>query len=116
MAAAAVKDNKPSRCHIPSRMEHLIFHHNGREYTIYDALTFDEIRMIIKMSEERDRKLNPLNAKSARKYFDDTDRMAAAILRRCFRMTDGQIRDIEQTERRSLASAFIQFLRSANGL
>jgi hypothetical protein len=97
-------------------MEHLIFHHNGREYTIYDALTYDEINTIIKMSDERDRKLNPLNSKSTRKYFEDTDKMVAAILRRCFRMTDSQIRDLEQIERRSLASAFIKFLRSANGI
>ena len=97
-------------------MEHLIFHHNGREYTIYDALTYDEINTIIKMSDERDRKLNSLNSKSTRKYFEDTDKMVAAILRRCFRMTDSQIRDLEQIERRSLASAFIKFLRSANGI
>jgi hypothetical protein len=100
----------------PSKMEHLTFHHNGREYTVYDALTFDEIKMIIKMGEERDKKLNPLNEKSAKKYFEDTDKMAAAILRRCFHMTDSQIEGIEQTERRSLASAFIRFLRAANGL
>jgi hypothetical protein len=97
-------------------MEHIIFHHNGREYTIYDALTYDEIETIIKMSDERDRKLNPLNSKSTRKYFEDTDKMVAAILRRCFRMTDNQIKDLEQIERRDLASAFIKFLRSANGI
>ncbi len=97
-------------------MEHLIFHHNGREYTIYDALTYDEIETIIKMSDERDRKLNPLNSKSTRKYFEDTDKMVAAILRRCFRMTDNQIKDLEQIERRNLANAFIKFLRSANGI
>jgi hypothetical protein len=97
-------------------MEHLTFHHNGREYTVYDALTTDEIRAIIKMGEERDKKLNPLNPKSAGKYFEDTDKMVAAILRRCFRMTDSQISGIEQSERRSLASDFIRFLRSANNL
>ena len=63
-------------------MEHLIFHHNGREYTVYDALTADEIRTIAVMGEERDRRLNPLNPKSTRKYFEDTDKMVAAILRR----------------------------------
>ncbi|AIC16582.1 hypothetical protein [Nitrososphaera viennensis] len=97
-------------------MEHIIFHHNGKEYAVYDALTLDEIKTIMKMSDERDRKLNPLNSKSTRKYFEDTDKMAAALLRRCFHMTDSQISDIEQIERRSLASAFIRFLRSANGL
>jgi hypothetical protein len=97
-------------------MEHIIFHHNGREYAVYDALTLDEIKTIMKMSDERDRKLNPLNSKSTRKYFEDTDKMVAAILRRCFRMTDSQISDIEQSDRRSLASAFIRFLKSANGL
>lgn len=97
-------------------MEHIIFHHNGREYAVYDALTLDEIKTIMKMSDERDRKLNPLNSKSTRKYFEDTDKMVAAILRRCFHMTDSQISDIEQSDRRSLASAFIRFLMSANGL
>ncbi|MGH9991408.1 MAG: hypothetical protein ACREBU_05590 [Nitrososphaera sp.] len=97
-------------------MEHLIFHHNGREYVVYDALTSEEIKAILKMGRERDRKLNPLNPKSMRKYFDDTDKMVAAILRRCFRMTDSQIKDLEQLERRSLASAFIRFLESANNL
>lgn len=97
-------------------MEHLIFHHNGREYTVYDALTADEIRTIAVMGEERDRRLNPLNPKSTRKYFEDTDKMVAAILRRCFHMTDSQISNIEEAERRSLASGFIQFLRSANNL
>lgn len=97
-------------------MERLIFHHNGKEYVIYDALTTDEIKTIVLMGEERDRKLNPLNQKSARKYFEDTDKMVAVILRRCFHMTDSQIAGIEQLERRSLASAFIRFLRSANNL
>jgi hypothetical protein len=97
-------------------MEHLIFHHNGREYTIYDTLTVDEIRAIMKMGKERDRKLNPLNAKSTRKYFEDTDKMVAATLRRCFKMTDRQIADIDEVERRSLASSFIRFLSCANNL
>lgn len=97
-------------------MEHLKFHHNGREYIVYDALIADEIKAILMMGKERDRKLNPLNPKSTRKYFEDTDKMVAAILRRCFHMTDGQIADMEQVERRSLASAFIGFLGSANNL
>jgi len=97
-------------------MEHLIFHHNGKEYVVYDALTADEIKAILKMGKERDRKLNPLNPKSTRKYFEDTDKMVAALLRRCFRMTDEQIEDIDQIERRSLASAFIIFLRSATNV
>jgi hypothetical protein len=42
--------------------------------------------------------------------------MAAAILRRCFHMTDSQIAGIEQMERRSLANAFIRFLKRANNL
>lgn len=97
-------------------MERLTFHHNGREYTVYDLLTVDEIRAVVMMGKERDKKLNALNKKSAEKYFQDTDKMAAAILRRCFRMTDGQIEGIEQAERRGLASAFIHFLQSANNM
>ena len=68
------------------------------------------------MNQERDRKLNPFNAKSTRKYFDDTDKMIAAILRKCFKMTDKQIADIETTERRYLASSFINFLKKANSI
>jgi hypothetical protein len=97
-------------------MDHLIFHHAGREYVIYDTLTPDEINAIMIMGEQRDRKLNALNSKSTKKYFEDTDNMVAAILRRCFHMTDGQIASIEQMERRSLANAFIRFLRAANNL
>jgi hypothetical protein len=97
-------------------LEHLIFHHNGKEYKIYDVLTIDEINAIIEMNQERDRKLNPFNAKSTRKYFDDTDKMLAAVLRKCLKMTDKQIADIETTERRYLASSFINFLKKANGL
>lgn len=97
-------------------MERLTFHHNGREYMVYDLLTVDEIRAVVMMGRERDKKLNALNKKSAEKYFQDTDKMAAAILRRCFHMTDGQIEGIEQAERRSLASAFIRFLQSANNM
>jgi hypothetical protein len=97
-------------------MDHLIFHHNGREYTVYDVLTVDEIRAVVMMGRERDKKLNPLNQKSADKYFQDTDKMVAVILRRCFHMTDSQIAGIDQLERRSLTSAFIRFLQSANKL
>lgn len=97
-------------------MEHIVFHHGGREYTIYDSLTPDEIKATLRMADERDRKLNPLNPKSTRKYFEDTDRMVATILRKCFHMTDKQIEDMEEIERRSLASAFIKFLASANNL
>jgi hypothetical protein len=98
------------------KLEHLIFHHNGKEYTIYDVLTLDEINAITAMNQERDKKLNPFNAKSTRKYFEDTDKMIAALLRRCFKMTDEQIAEIETTERRNLASSFINFLRKANCL
>ncbi|MEO9295312.1 MAG: hypothetical protein ABI347_06905 [Nitrososphaera sp.] len=97
-------------------MEHLIFHHNGREYMVYDMLTVDEIKAVVMMGKERDKKLNPLSQKSADKYFQDTDKMAAVILRRCFHMTDSQIAGIDQMERRDLASAFIRFLQSANKL
>lgn len=97
-------------------MEHLIFHHNGREYTIYNALRADEITAILAMGEERDRRLNSLNHKSTRKYFEDTDKMVAAILRKCFQMTDRQISSLEESDRRSLVSAFIKFLRMANSL
>jgi hypothetical protein len=97
-------------------VEHVIFHHNGREYTVYDALTNDELRTIMKMNEERSRKLDALNAKSTRKYFEDTDKMVSTILRRCFRMSDGQIAEMEEPERRNLAHAFIRFLAVANKL
>ena len=97
-------------------MEHIIFHHNGREYTVYDALTNDELKTITRMNEERNKKLDALNAKSTKKYFEDTDRMVSTILRRCFHMTDVQIADMEQLERRNLAHAFIGFLAAANRL
>lgn len=96
-------------------VEHLIFHHDGKEYTVYDALKPDEIRMIITMGEERNKKLDALNAKSMKKYFEDTDKLVAIILRRCFRMTDSQISEMEQLERRNLAHAFIRFIAAANG-
>jgi hypothetical protein len=95
-------------------MDHLIFHHGGREYAVYNALTSDEIGTILTMSNERNRKLDALNAKSMKKYFEDTDKMVAIILRRCFRMSDSQIADMEQTESRSLAHAFIRFIAAAN--
>ena len=97
-------------------LEHLIFHHNGKEYIVYDVLTADEINAMMRMDQERDRKLNPLNAKSTRRYLEDTDKMVAATLRKCFKMTDKHIADIEQIERRNLASSFFRFLRSANSL
>lgn len=111
-----LKDFKPCNNTL-LELEHLIFHHDdGKEYIVYDVLRADEITAMIRMDQERDRKLNPLNAKSARKYLEDTDKMVAATLRRCFRMTDRQIADIEQTERRNLASSFFRFLKSANCL
>jgi hypothetical protein len=97
-------------------VEHVIFHHNGREYTIYDALTNDELKTIMRMNEERSRKLDGLNAKSTRKYFEDTDKLVSSILRRCFRMTDNQISGMEEAERRNLAHSFIEFLAAANKL
>lgn len=95
-------------------MEHVIFHHNGREYTVYDALAIDEIKTIMTMEEERNRKLDALNKKSVRRYFEDTDKMVIAILGRCFRMTDNQISQIEEVERRSLAHSFVRFIAVAN--
>ncbi len=83
---------------------------------MYDALTLDEIKTMMKMSDERDKKLRPLDIKSVNKYFEDTDKMVAALLRRCFRMTDDQISKMQQIERRNLASAFIRFLKTANAL
>jgi hypothetical protein len=97
-------------------MEHLIFHHGGKEYTIYDVLTPDEIGTILTMSDERNKKLDALNARSMKKYFEDTDKMVAIILRRCFRMSDSQIAGMEQLECRSLAHAFIKFIATANGI
>lgn len=97
-------------------MEHVIFHHNGREYTIYDVLTNQELKTIMRMNEERNRKLDGLNAKSTKRYFEDTDRMVSTILRRCFHLSDRQIAEMEQSERRNLAHAFIKFLASANRL
>ena len=97
-----------------ANMEHLIFHHGGKEYTVYDVLTPDEIGTIMTMSKERNKKLDPLNAKSTKRYFDDTDKMVATILRRCLKMTDNQIAEIEQPERRKLAHAFIKFIAVAN--
>jgi hypothetical protein len=97
-------------------VEHIVFHHSGREYTVYDALTNDELKTIMKMNDERTRKLDALNAKSTRRYFEDTDRMVVTILRRCFRLTDGQISEMDQAERRNLAHSFIRFLATANRL
>ena len=32
-------------------VEHIVFHHNGREYIVYDALTNDEVMTIVRMNE-----------------------------------------------------------------
>ena len=95
-------------------MEHIVFHHNGREYTVYDALKNDEVKTILKMNDERNRKLDSLNAKSTRKYFEDTDKLVSSVLRRSFRMTDSQIAGMEEPERRNLVHSFIMFLATAN--
>jgi hypothetical protein len=95
-------------------VEHIVFHHNGKEYTVYTALTADEIKTIMVMEEERSRKLDALNKKSVKRYFEDTDKMVTIILRRCFRMTDDQILGIEEVERRNLAHSFIHFIAVAN--
>lgn len=97
-------------------MEHIIFHHQGKEYTIYETLTVEEIRTIISMERERNKKLDALNKKSVKKYFEDTDKMVATILRKCFRMTDDQIQEIDEVSRRNLAYSFIQFIIAANNL
>lgn len=97
-----------------STMEHLTFHHNGKEYTVHDALTPDEVKAIMTMGKERYKKLDSLNAKSTRKYFEDTDKMVAATLRKCFKMTDKQITEMEEIERRNLASSFVRYLAAAN--
>jgi hypothetical protein len=68
------------------------------------------------MNEERNRKLDGLNAKSTKRYFEDTDKMVSTILRRCFHLTDSQIAEMEQAERRNLAHTFIKFLAIANKL
>lgn len=95
-------------------MEHLIFHFDGREYTIFDALTPEEVGAIIIMARERDKKLRPLDAKSTRRYFEDTDRMIATILRRCFHITDKT--GMDEMQRRHLVIAFIIFMASANDM
>lgn len=97
-------------------MKHIIFHHDGKEYTVYDALTTDEIKTIMTMEEERNKKLDALNKKSMNKYFEDTDKMVMTILKRCFGLTDNQISEIEEVERRNLAHSFIRFIAVANNL
>lgn len=94
-------------------MDHLIFHFDRKEYAIYSTPSFGEIKALLEMAAKRDRKLKPLNAKSTKRYFEDTDKIVAAILRKYFRMTDEQIAKIDQTERRRLGSAFIRFLAAA---
>jgi hypothetical protein len=83
---------------------------------VFDSLTRGEIAAVVQMARERDKNLNPFNAKSTRRYFEDTDRMVAEILRRCFHMTDNQIASMDQMERRHLGNAFIRFLVTANNL
>lgn len=97
-------------------VEHIFFHHQGREYTIYETLTVEEIKTIMSMEEERNRKLDALNKKSAKRYFEDTDKMVITILRKCFHMTDDQILKIDEINRRNLAYSFIQFTVAANNL
>lgn len=98
------------------KVEHLIFHFDGKEYTVFEILRADEVGAVLRMAEERDRRLRPLDSRSARKYFEDRDAMIATILRRCFRMTDAQISAMDQMQRRRLGVAFILFLASANDL
>lgn len=97
-------------------VDHLFFHHQGKEYIIYETLTVEEIKTIMSMEKERNRKLDALNKKSVKRYFEDTDKMAVTILRKCFHLTDNQIRKIEESNRRNLAHSFIQFTIAANNL
>ncbi len=97
-------------------MEHIIYHHQGKEYTIYETLTVEEIRTIMSMERERNRKLDALNKKSVKRYFEDTDKMVVTILRKCFHMTDDQIQKIDEISRRKLVHSFIQFTIAANNL
>ena len=97
-------------------MEHIIYHHQGKEYTIYETLTVEEIRAIMSMEKERNRKLDALNKKSVKRYFEDTDRMVVTILRKCFHMTDNQIKENDEISRRKLVHSFIQFTITANNL
>lgn len=99
-----------------SSLKTFIFHFDGKEYTVFDSLTVGEISIIIRMTKEREKNLNPFNARSVRGYFEDTDNLVAEILRRCFRMTDSQIAAIDQMERRRLGYALIGFLVAANNL
>jgi hypothetical protein len=68
------------------------------------------------MEKERNRKLDPLDKKSTKRYFEDTDKMVISILRKCFHMTDDQILEIDEVNRRNLAYSFIQFTMTANNL
>jgi len=97
-------------------VEHTLFHHQGKEYTIYETLTVEEIKTIMSMERERNRKLDALNKKSVKKYFEDTDRMVTTILRKCFHLTDNQLEEIDDVSRRNLAHSFIQFIIDANNL
>ncbi|HXG06285.1 MAG TPA: hypothetical protein VNI77_03045 [Nitrososphaera sp.] len=97
-------------------MEHIIYHHQGKEYTVYETLTVEEIKTIMSMEKDRNRKLDALNKKSVKRYFEDTDRMVVTILRKCFHMTDDQIQEIDEMSRRKLVYSFIQFTITANNL
>jgi hypothetical protein len=103
-----------TRSENPSPVEHIVFHHNGKEYPVYNLLTVEEIKAIMVMGEERNKKLDALNAKSTKKYFEDTDKMVITILRRCLRLTDSQIAGMEELERRNLTHSFIRFIAAAN--
>lgn len=95
-------------------MQHIFFHHGGKEYIIHETLKVDEIKTIVSMEKERNRKLDPLDKKSVKRYFEDTDKMVASILRKCFHMTDDQIMEIDEVNRRNLAYSFIRFTMAAN--
>ncbi len=97
-------------------MDRIIFHHNGKEYQVYEPLTVDEVKTIIVMQQERNKKLDGLNKKSAKKYFEDSDKLVVTILRKCFHLSDDQIIDIDEAERRNLAYSFVRFLIAANDL
>lgn len=71
---------------------------------------------IMSMEKERNKKLDALNKKSVKRYFEDTDKMVVTILRKCFHMTDDQIQEIDEVNRRNLAYSFIQFTIAANNL
>jgi hypothetical protein len=95
-------------------VQHIFFHYGGKEYIIHETLKVDEIKTIVSMEKERNRKLDPLDKKSVKRCFEDTDKMVASILRKPFHMTDDQIMEIDEVNRRNLAYSFIQFTMAAN--